>query len=118
MPKSHVLLLLQQNSKYWQPVPAQTHDYVAMRKWTLTLAGEGATGDLVSPFPNSITVQSRNLQDPKWAILRLYRLYRDRQLFPCPVWEDGIRQYSKDNQTRVLSQQCSRLVGQTTDANS
>ncbi len=102
MADSHVLLLLQQSPKYWLQAPAKTYEYLAMRRWILAIAGEGATRDVVSPFPNAIAVQPGDSQELKCAILRVYRLFRNGRLYPCQISEDGIRQYSRQDQTRLL----------------
>lgn len=112
MADSHVLLLLQQSPKYWLQVPAKTYEYLAMRRWILAVAGDGATRDLLSRFPNAVAVQPGQSQELKCAILRLYRLYRHGRLYPCQISEDDIQQYSRKDQTRTLSCFFSSLIGE------
>lgn len=111
MANSHVLLLLQQSPKYWLQVPAKTYEYLAIRRWILAVAPEGATSDVVTAFPNAITVQPGQAQDLKSAILRLYRLHGSGRLYPCPISDDSVRQFSRKEQTRTLSTHFTRLIG-------
>ena len=111
MANSHVLLLLQQSEKYWLQVPAKTYEYLAIRRWILAVAPDGATRDVVSAFPNACVVQPGQAPELKRAILRLYRLHRDRRLYPCPVSDGKITQYSRERQTRTLSSHFSGLLG-------
>jgi glycosyltransferase involved in cell wall biosynthesis len=111
MARSHVLLLLQQSPKYWLQVPAKTYEYLAARRWILAVTPEGATRDIVRSLPNAIAIHPGQTQDLKSAILRLYRLHCNGQLYPCPVSEETVRQFSREEQTRTLSSHFSRLVG-------
>jgi glycosyltransferase involved in cell wall biosynthesis len=111
MADSHVLLLLQQSPKYWLQVPAKTYEYLAIRRWILAITPEGATRDVVTALPNAIVIQPGQGQDLKCSILRLYRMHRSGRLYPCPVSDDAVRQFSREEQTRTLSNHFSRLVG-------
>lgn len=111
MAGSHVLLLLQQSPKYWLQVPAKTYEYLAVRRWILAVTPEGATRDIVTALPNAISIQPGQEQDLKCAILRFYRMHRSGRLYPCPVSDEAVRQFSREEQTRTLSSHFSRLVG-------
>ncbi|HYM06357.1 MAG TPA: glycosyltransferase [Terriglobales bacterium] len=108
--QSDVLLLLQQSAKYLLQVPAKTYEYIAARKWILAVTPEGATRDIVANLPNGVVVTPDKPEELKSAILKLYRMYLEGQLYPVPWDHDDLNRFSRRQQTHILSSYFDRLV--------
>jgi hypothetical protein len=117
MSESDVLLLLQQSEKYWLQVPAKTYEYIAARRWILSVAPEGATRDIIARLPNAIAVSPGRPEELKAAIMKLYRMYLDGTIDPVPSDPDYIRQYSRREQTSELASYFQELMQSSTSAN-
>lgn len=118
MAESDVLLLPQQSDKYNLMIPAKAYEYMAVGKWVLAIAPEGATAGLVKRMPNGIVVAPGDKQDLKARIAAFYTMFLNKKLYPVPRDQALIDSYTRREQTGVLARWMNQLAQPSDSPNS
>lgn len=80
MMKAHVLLLVQTDAPLC--IPGKLYEYIAVNKPVITLAGDGATADLVKKEGLGPCVAPGDLDQIESVLLQLIKQHRSKQLTP------------------------------------
>jgi hypothetical protein len=91
-------------------IPAKAYEYMAVGKWVLAIAPEGATAGIVKRMPNGIVVAPRDKQDLKSRIAAFYTMFLNKKLYPVPRDQALINSYTRREQTGVLARWMNELA--------